>query len=90
MACVSKTKELEYKKENLEIFCSHFCIKSRLTLSPFQIFAALFTYLGKVVASQHLKKLQYLFVNQKNKNFSFKRDNFWLTRYSLVLLIYIS
>ena len=38
------------QKRNLGIFSSHFCVKSRLTLSPVHIFVAFFTYTGKVVA----------------------------------------
>ena len=38
------------QKENLGIFSSHFCVKSRLNLSPIHIFVAFFTYSGEVVA----------------------------------------
>ena len=41
---------LEYKKLNLGIFSSTFCVKIRLTLSPFHIFGTLFIYTEEVVA----------------------------------------
>ena len=58
-----KTLGLKYKKENLGIFSSHFCMKSRLTLSPFHI------YLFGGGCSLVIFVNQYLFVNQKNKIF---------------------
>ena len=75
---VCRKRSVSNTKIKFRDISSHFCVKSRLTLSPIHIFVAFFTYSGEVVIT--FGKIETFICQSQKQNLVFKLDNFWLSK----------
>ena len=68
------------QKWNVGIFSSHFCVKSRLTLSPIHTFVAFFTYSGGSCSQITFEKIETSICQSQKQNLAFKLGNFWVSK----------